>query len=161
MSLVKFAVLFTMYTQAQSEAPVTLPQLELPPISQRGRASWYGNGALHGAITANGERLDPEDQTCAHRTLPFDTMILIENPRSGLRAWCRVNDRGPYGALDAEGQWQIVVSSDPQVAHRGILDMTIATARALATTASGIQHVYLRYWQPAQPALFNLAAWTP
>lgn len=164
MSLLKYAVIFAMYTQSQGEpAPLPLPEAILPPVAQEGRASWYGDGQWHGAITASGEPFDPHHSfTCAHRTLPFDTVVLIENPSNGHRVWCRINDRGPYGALDDEGQWGVVVSHDPQVRYRGILDMSIATAQALETTDVGIKHVALRYWpHPPHYAPFNLAIWMP
>lgn len=161
MSLIKFGVIFAMYTQAQAGEPVELPRAELPPISQTGTASWYGDGAWHGDITANGEPFDPTQQTCAHRTLPFDTVVLIENSANGRRAWCRINDRGPYGRLDEEGNWSMVVSSSEEINWRGILDMSIATSEALETQDVGLQTVYLRYWPRAERALFDLAAWSP
>lgn len=164
MSLLKYAVIFAMYTHAQEpQDSLPLPIPTLPPVAQEGRASWYGNGQWHGAITASGEPFDPYNSyTCAHRTLPFDTVILIENPTNGHRAWCRINDRGPYGAIDQDGQWNVVVTPQNQdVRYRGILDMSIATAQLLETTDVGIKHVSLRYWPPPPHAPFNLAVWMP
>ena len=165
MSLLKYAVIFTMYAQSQHEpATLALPSPALPPVAQRGLASWYGDGQWHGAITANGERFDPYHSfTCAHRTLPFDTVVLIENPSNGHRVWCRINDRGPYGAIDDQGQWGVVVHgpSHAQVRYRGVLDMSIATAQALETTEVGIKHVTLRYWPSSPMTPFNLAVWMP
>jgi len=34
--------------------------------------------------------------TAAHRTLPFDTILLVENLDNGKTVQVRVNDRGPY-----------------------------------------------------------------
>lgn len=34
--------------------------------------------------------------TCAHRTLPLNTMIKVTNLNNGATATCRVNDRGPF-----------------------------------------------------------------
>lgn len=34
--------------------------------------------------------------TCAHRTLPFGTKVLVTNLRSGRQAVLTVNDRGPF-----------------------------------------------------------------
>lgn len=160
MSLVKFAVVFTMYAQAQDGAPVDLPTVQLPPMAQKGRASWYGDGQWHGDVTASGEVFNPHDTTCAHRELPFDTVVLIENPANGHRAWCRINDRGPYGALNEQGDWNVVVRSLEQVQYRGILDMSIATAQRLETINVGLRHVLLHYWPP-KSYTFDLAVWSP
>jgi rare lipoprotein A len=53
-------------------------------------ASWYEMGHT----TANGERYDPDGLTCAHKTLPFGTRLLVTY--RGRSAECRVNDRGPF-----------------------------------------------------------------
>lgn len=161
MSLLKFGVIFAMYSQFQAGEPVELPHAELPPTNQVGLASWYGDGAWHGDITANGEDFDPHTYTCAHRTLPFDTVVLIENSANGRRAWCRINDRGPYGRIDEEGQWGVEVSRSSEIRWRGILDMSIATADALGTRSAGLQNIYLRYWERPRRSLFDLAAWSP
>lgn len=60
-----------------------------------GVASWYGPG-FHGKKTANGERFNQNDYTCAHRTLPFNTKIRVINKDNGKAIVVRVNDRGPY-----------------------------------------------------------------
>ncbi len=161
MSFVKFGVIFAMYTQFQAAEPVEVPQPDLPPTSQTGTASWYGNGDWHGSITANGEAFDPYDYTCAHRTLPFDAVVLIENSTNGRRVWCRINDRGPYGRVDEAGEWGVVVSSSDAINWRGILDMSISVSEALGTQEVGLQHVYLRYWPRSTESVFDLAAWSP
>jgi rare lipoprotein A len=63
--------------------------------ASEGAASWY-HDSLAGNATANGEKYDPEGATCAHRTLPFGTILVIEDVASGKKSHCRVNDRGPY-----------------------------------------------------------------
>jgi len=162
MSLVKFGVFFAMYAQFQAQEPPTLPEVDLPPISQEGNASWYGDGTFHGQITANGEQFDPHNSyTCAHRNLPFNTVVLIENRSNGRRVWCRINDRGPYGRIDENGEWGIEVSSSYDIQWRGILDMSIATADALQTRDVGLQKIYLRYWKKPRRSRFDLAAWSP
>lgn len=62
---------------------------------ERGEASWYGPG-FHGKMTANGETYDQNDLTAAHRTLPFDTRVRVENLDNGKSVTVRINDRGPY-----------------------------------------------------------------
>lgn len=62
---------------------------------QRGTASWYGV-PFHGRKTASGETYDMNGMTCAHRTLPFGTVLLVTNLGNGRSATVRVTDRGPY-----------------------------------------------------------------
>jgi rare lipoprotein A len=65
---------------------------------ESGRASWYGtpeDGFAY-RTTACGETMDPDAWTCAHRSLPFGTIVLVENLLNGRTAMLRVNDRGPY-----------------------------------------------------------------
>ena len=66
--------------------------------TERGQASWYGSaddGFAFG-LTASGERYDPGEFTCAHRTLPFGTLVDVENVSNGRHQVLRVNDRGPF-----------------------------------------------------------------
>lgn len=158
MSLVKFAVMFAMYSHYQAGEPVELPPVESPPVQEVGLASWYGDGAWHGDITANGEPFDPQAFTCAHRTLPFDTLVLVVNKANRRRIWCRVNDRGPYGARLPDGTWGVRLTEEESGQWRGIMDLTMAAADALGTREVGLQQVELRYWTRESPAGFNLAA---
>ncbi len=63
--------------------------------STEGMASYYAD-SLAGNKTASGARYDPDEDTCAHRTLPFGSEIEIEDVKTGRRARCVVTDRGPY-----------------------------------------------------------------
>jgi rare lipoprotein A (peptidoglycan hydrolase) len=58
-----------------------------------GYASWYGN-EFHGRPTASGEVFDQYSFTCAHKTLPFGTWLMVTY--RGLSVIVRVNDRGPF-----------------------------------------------------------------
>jgi rare lipoprotein A len=62
---------------------------------QVGTASWYGRGHA-GRITASGEPLDPRAMTCAHRSLPFGSVVRVTDIANGKHVSLRVNDRGPY-----------------------------------------------------------------
>lgn len=62
---------------------------------ENGMASWYGPN-FHGKLTANGEIYDMDGVTAAHRTLPFETILLVENLDNGKTVQVRINDRGPY-----------------------------------------------------------------
>lgn len=58
--------------------------------STQGRISYYHEGSR----TASGERFNPEGSTCAHRSLPFGTMVMVHF--RGREVACRVQDRGPF-----------------------------------------------------------------
>lgn len=60
-----------------------------------GVASWYGE-EFAGRTTANGEIFDPLQQTAAHRTLPFGTIVDVKNTKTGQTVRVRINDRGPF-----------------------------------------------------------------
>ena len=63
--------------------------------SEKGVASWYGPG-FHGKRTANGEVYDMDALTAAHKSLPFDLIVEVENLDNGERVRVRINDRGPF-----------------------------------------------------------------
>lgn len=60
-----------------------------------GVASWYGPN-FHGKKTANGETFNMNELTAAHRTLPFNTRVRVDNVENGRSVIVRINDRGPY-----------------------------------------------------------------
>lgn len=57
--------------------------------------SYYAE-AFHGKKTSNGEIFNMNDFTCAHKTLPFNTILKITNLKNGKSVQVRVNDRGPF-----------------------------------------------------------------
>jgi len=65
------------------------------PPGERMVASYYA-GKFHGRKTASGERFDMNAFTCAHKSLPFQTILKVTNPRNGKTVTVRVNDRGPF-----------------------------------------------------------------
>ena len=70
---------------------------QLLAAPQTGIASVYGNGDGHaGSKTANGERMNPNALTAAHRTLPFGTRVSVVNLRNGKQVVVRISDRGPF-----------------------------------------------------------------
>ena len=60
-------------------------------------ASYYAED-FHGKRTSNGERFNMNDYTCAHKSLPFDTILKVTNLANGKTCEVRVNDRGPFVA---------------------------------------------------------------
>src|SRR5262245_9222133 len=90
---------------------------------ESGWCSYYGREFFH-RRTASGERLDPDELTAAHRTLPFGTRVRVTNLANGKRVVVRINDRGPF----KKGR---------------VLDVTPAAARRLGFTQAGLAHVRL------------------
>lgn len=58
-------------------------------------ASYYAE-QFHGKLTSNGEKFNMYDYTCAHKSLPFNTVIRVTNLSNGKQVDVRVNDRGPF-----------------------------------------------------------------
>ena len=97
------------FTLHCTRPPVSLPlapagshgrssALEGQPYIEEGTASWYGGDGdgFSGRPTANGDTFDPEQFTCAHRTLPLGAFVEVENLDNRKRVVLRVNDRGPF-----------------------------------------------------------------
>lgn len=64
-------------------------------FKQFGVASHMGYN-LQGRTQANGEKHDKNKLICAHRTLPFGTLIKVTNKSNGKSVNVVVTDRGPY-----------------------------------------------------------------
>lgn len=86
--------------------------------THRGKASYYSRGAT-GARTASGERVHHDSMTCAHRTLPFGTLLKVTNLSNDKVVYVRVTDRGPFGP----GR---------------IIDLSYGAARELGMLAQGV-----------------------
>lgn len=75
--------------------PLLAPDSGAAPEVGRGLASWYGP-RFHGRRTASGERFDMHALTAAHPTLPFGSIVRVENVETGRSVDVRINDRGPH-----------------------------------------------------------------
>ncbi len=64
-------------------------------FTQTGGCSYYGD-EFHGRKTNSGERFDNKKFTCAHRKLPFGTILKVTNLQKNKVTFVRVNDRGPF-----------------------------------------------------------------
>lgn len=62
---------------------------------ETGVASWHGPN-FNGKKTANGEIFNMRDLTAAHRTLPFNSLLRVQNLDNGKTTEVRINDRGPF-----------------------------------------------------------------
>ena len=60
-----------------------------------GIASWYGPD-FHSKKTSNGEVYNMYDMTAAHKTLPMNTVVKVNNLENGKSIIVRINDRGPF-----------------------------------------------------------------
>lgn len=101
-------------------------------------ASFYAD-KYHGRMTANGEIFNMYAMTCAHKTLPFNTMLKVTNLSNGKSVMVRVNDRGPFVAgreIDlskgAAGKLDMIKSGTAKVS------ITIVDSK-VTTTVSGSQ----------------------
>ncbi len=88
---------------------------------QHGKASYYSN-RLHGHRTSDGSRYHKDSLTCAHRTLPFGTLLKVTNKNNGKEVVVKVTDRGPY-------------------ANGRVVDLSMAAARELGMVSSGVASV--------------------
>lgn len=93
-------------------------------IARSVRASWYGGGEALNRHTATGERFNPKELTCAHRTLPFGTRL--EVTLRGRSVIVRVNDRGPASYTGRA------------------LDLSYAAAKYIGLTGIGVAIVDVR-----------------
>lgn len=59
---------------------------------QCGKAAWFDLDSQ----TASGEMADSATLTAAHRDLPFQTRVKVENLANGRTVVVRINDRGPF-----------------------------------------------------------------
>ncbi|MEM9987322.1 MAG: septal ring lytic transglycosylase RlpA family protein, partial [Bacteroidota bacterium] len=100
----------------------------LPTLStaqERGNASYYADKYHLKGKTASGELYDKYKFTAAHRTLPFGTIVEVENLANDRSVKVRINDRGPF------------------VPGR-IIDLSYAAAEQIGLIRAGIAQVEIR-----------------
>ena len=105
-----------------------VPPTENPTPSSKleenvGYASWYGD-PYHGRRTSNGEIYNKFEMTAAHRTLPFDSVVKVDNLDNGKQVTVRINDRGPF-------------------VNDRIIDLSYAAARSIDMIGPGTAKVQL------------------
>ncbi len=84
---------------------------------------------FEGRKTSSGQRYRGAKFTAAHRTLPFGTMLLVKNLRTGKTVEVRVNDRGPFS-------------------KKFSLDLSQAAAKAIGIYKLGYAKVEITYILP-------------
>lgn len=104
---------------------------------QSGKASYYAH-KFHGRKTSSGVPYHKDSLTCAHRTLPFGTLLEVVNPINKKRVVVKVTDRGPF-------------------TRNRVLDLSYAAAKELDIIRSGIAMVEWRKWEfkPFMPFTFD------
>jgi len=100
------------------------PYTKAHGYEERGLASWYGP-KFQGRLTSNGEVYDMEKMTAAHKLLPFNTWVEVNNQANGQKAVVRINDRGPF----VDGR---------------VIDLSKAAARKLGVIGPGTAPVVIR-----------------
>jgi len=78
--------------QTEADSATAWTMEEEPEV---GTASYYAE-AFHGKKTSSGEKYNMKDLTCAHRWLPYGTIVEVTNLHNGKKVRVRVNDRGPF-----------------------------------------------------------------
>ena len=107
--------------------PVVPPSARASELE--GLASYYAE-PYHGRRTASGEVFDTyKAMTAAHRTLPFNTVVRVQNMANGKAVQVRINDRGPF------------------ITGR-IIDLSVRAARAIDMLRSGVVLVTLQIRSP-------------
>ncbi len=87
----------------------------------KGNVSWYGV-PFHGRKTASGEIFNMNKLTAAHLRLPFNTKVMVEDPKSGKSVVVKVNDRGPFHC-------------------KRVMDLSKQAATNLGTISRGVAYV--------------------
>ncbi|MBI5218320.1 MAG: septal ring lytic transglycosylase RlpA family protein [Bacteroidia bacterium] len=88
-----------------------------------GKATCYHN-KFEGRKTSNGERFTHKLLTAAHKTLPFNTLLKVNNLENNKSVIVRINDRMPKKT-------------------KAVLDLTVAAAKELGMIRSGRVDVQL------------------
>lgn len=140
-----------------------------PSFAQtHGKASYYGN-RVHGHRTSDGSRYHKDSLTCAHRTLPFGTLLRVTNKANGRQVVVRVTDRGPFvrgrvvdlsmaaaKQLDmvSAGVAQVVVENVGHVTDR---NQSASSARSMASNSYTLPEA--RYIDTATGKSYTMSEW--
>ncbi len=108
----------------------------------RGIASWYGPN-FHAKKTSNGETYDMYALTAAHKTLPMNTVVRVDNLENGKNVIVRVNDRGPF----VDGR---IIDLSNTAAHK--IDMVRKGTARVKVTVLGYNGEIRNYNAPVKQA---------
>ena len=114
-----------------SEEDLAFVASHQPILSEIGYATWYTT-PYQGRKAANGEVFDGSALTAAQRTLPMGSLIVVTNLKTGQSSAMRISDRGPF------------------VGDR-MIDLTIASAKAVGVYQAGLVEVRMDVYQTPKP----------
>lgn len=126
----KFLVLFFI-----SFFSINLFSLEL--YKSNVTASFYG-ADFHGKKTSNDELFNMNDLTCAHKSLPFDTILKVTNLENGKSVNVRVNDRGPF-ILNREIDLSTQAAKDLDMVKSGTVKVKLEIVKKGPNTKLSVQ----------------------
>jgi len=109
-------------TSKDTQSYKKLTHNQLKNLKQIGIASYYGP-RWNGRRTANGEILNLNELTAAHKTLPFNTIVKVTDLDTGRSIIVRINDRGPYIS------GRVIDLTDSAAKELGILNKGIARVK--------------------------------
>ncbi len=93
----------------------------LSQAQTEGMASYYANH-FHGRRTSDGGIYNKNAYTCAHRTLPFGTILKVTNLKNNRTTVVKVTDRGPFS-------------------RNKLIDLSYAAAQDIGMIGSGVARV--------------------
>jgi len=93
---------------------------------QEGKASYYAH-RFHGRRMSSGIPYHKDSLTCAHRTLPYGTLLEVRNKKNNRSVVVKVTDRGPY-------------------TRNRIIDLSYAAAKELGMLHQGVVQVEIKEW---------------
>jgi len=113
-------------------APLTItlsapPLITAPPVTGAPLTATPAARVYAHTDTGIASWFNAPDATCAHRTLPFGTMVKVTRPATGAVAICRVDDRGPT------------------VATGRLIDLSMDTFAKLAAPSTGLIDVDIEW----------------
>lgn len=123
-------MIFAANRASAESTTVTTSPVSTSLIEDNAIASFYGGSFFDGRQTANQEIFNSNAMTAAHRTLPFNTQVLVTDLDTGAQVQVRINDRGPF-AKDSAGNFT-----------RSI-DLSKGAATVLGTIQKGLARVRL------------------
>lgn len=120
-----------------------------------GKASYYGS-KFHGRLTSDGSVYHRDSLTCAHRTLPFGTLLKVRNVKNGREVIVKVNDRGPF----VKGR--IIDLSFAAAKKIGMLSTGVARVEVKKVGRAGIGYMLpeLQLPDPMTGEFFTVSEWT-
>jgi len=111
--------------QGQSARGSAKPPHDLSGRTRVGTASFYAR-QFAGRTMADGNKMDPQGDNAASKTLPLGTTAIVTNTETGQRAQVTIQDRGPYVAgriVDLSRSTARKIGVTP---HEGIATVTVA-----------------------------------